>query len=43
MSIETDVLIAFAAVLAAVALGGLFHWHEGKKEEAERRNAKKDG
>jgi membrane protein YqaA with SNARE-associated domain len=43
MFLETDLIIAFAGVAFAAALGGVVHWYFGKKEEEARRNAKKDG
>ena len=43
MFLETDLIIAFAGVAFAAALGSVVQWYFGKKEEESRRNTKNHG
>ena len=42
MLLQTDVIVAFGGVLFAAFLGGVVHWYFGKKEAAEKRNARNE-
>jgi hypothetical protein len=42
MYLETDVIVAFAGVIALAALGGVVHWYSLKKEVEARGKAKND-